>query len=1148
MKHSMIWRSAMREIRDSLGRFLAIFAIVALGVGLFSGLKITKADFMKSTTKYLRENAFYDYRILGTLGFSEKQVDFFAAQEDVVAAEGAMSFDAYYLEENGSRKVGKFHSLTQDVNKVVLVAGRLPREEGECLADSLYYGKNSLGRLITLAEENEDEELEHFAEREYKIVGIVKSPLYVQFERGNTSLGSGTVNAFFYLPKEAFNIDYYTEVYVKFRQEFGLYSEEYDAYLTNQKIKWEEIVSEASRQRFAELPAMIADAKLKLLESKNEARKELAEADAELQKAGEAIADGRREILDGKEEIQKGWKELDQARLELADARKTIADKEQEMEKGFADLERGQKEIEKNEKLISEKEAELTAGKAQVESAQMAAQLGEMQYKLVMEGLITEQKSIDSAKASLEERSRAVTLREEVAKSLGMEAAYAERIAKEREEIRKEEEALETQRKDLHQRYLEALGLGEQVENGQKELAEAQRQVKEGEEALKAGKEELLQGKKELLEAQKRLELGQEELRKAKDQIARGDKEIVEGEKTLKEKEKELEKGERELADAEEAYQEGLEEYQDGLREYREEVEKAEKAIGELQDRWESGEEPEGYLLGRNTNIGYVCFESDASIVDGIANVFPVFFFLVAALVSMTTMNRMVEEQRTQIGVLKALGYSDGRIMFKFLFYSGTAAISGAALGYAAGTHLFPFIIWTVYGIMYQAGPIAFTFNPVLAGISLLVAILCSVGTTYLSCRKELNSHAAQLMRPKAPKAGKRVFLELVPFLWKRLSFLRKVAIRNVVRYKKRFFMMVLGIGGCTGLLLTGFGIKDSIAGVAGMQFTEVETEDVSVSLQEAADEEFVGQLEALRESGLERFLIYQENSLDLVMGDRQKSVTVRTMPAGLSQQDFSEFLPLKTEKGEEIAAPREGEAVVTGKIARMLGISVGDLITLRDENMKEMHLKVSGIAVNYIYNYVYVEQTSWEKERGEKYAPKSFFVKVADGFEVGGLSTKIMRMDGVANVSVTQDVLNRFDTMMSSMNLIVVLVIFCAAGLAFVVLYNLTNINITERIREIATIKVLGFYPGETALYVFRENVLLTLLGSLMGLGMGKWLHAFVMHEINVDMVSFAVRIFPKSYLYAILLTFLFSMAVNLMMNRRLEEISMTESLKSVD
>lgn len=1148
MKNSMIWRSLFREIKGSLGRFLAILSIVALGVGLFSGLKITKADFIQAITRYYKDTSFYDYRVLGELGFTQSQADLLASAPDVLAAEGAHSVDMLYLEENGAQKTGKFHSITKQINKLVIVAGRMPEKEGECLADSQYYSASAIGKKITFSEENGEDDLDQFECREYRIVGIVKSPLYIQFERGNTSLGNGSIDAFFFLGEENFTADYFTEIYVKMKEDFVLYSDDYRDYLEAKEEALTSCLDQACELRFQELPQLIADAETTLEEKKAEAWEELEDAREKLKDAEKELEDAKIEIEDGKEKIQEGKEELESARKDLEDAEKTIIEKEAELEEGIEKLEKGKKELQENEKLLTEKEAELLQAKSAVTASEMTIQLGEMQQSLTMEGLISEQKTIDSSNEALEKRRKAADDLEETAKALGLEEYYKEQIRKEREEIAKQQAELDKQLKDLHIRYLDAVDTGRQIEAGKIELDDARSRIQEGEKSLQEGKEKLHQGKIDLIEAEKTIEDGKEQLRVGKNEIKQGKADLEEGEKTLAEKEAELNDGIQKYKDGLAEYDDGLAEYQDGLEEFNTEIAKAEDAIRKQREKLDKGEIPEGYLLGRNTNIGYVCFENDSSIVDGIANVFPVFFFLVAALVCITTMNRMVEEQRTQIGVLKALGYSDGTIMFKYMFYSGFAAVTGCLIGYFGGIHLFPFIIWTVYGIMYQAGPVVFTFNTGLFLLSLSVSLLCSVGTTYLSCGRELKGWAAQLMRPKAPKAGKRVFLEYVPFLWKRLSFLRKVAVRNIMRYKKRLFMMVLGIGGCTALLVTGFGIKDSIAGVGDMQYSEIQLFDLSLVLQKEPEKDFFAELEELRSNGMEDYLLFQETTQDLVVGDRQKTVTVVVLPKEIEDQKLLQFIDLHDKVGKHIMPPLAGQVVITDKLASTFQIHEGDMVSVRDGDMKEMKLKVSGIAENYIYDYIYLDQRSWEEQRKEAFCAKSLYLNAREGTDVHQLAAASMDLPGVVNIGVTRDMVMRFDKMMSSLNLIVVVVILCAAGLAFIVLYNLTNINITERIREIATIKVLGFYPGETALYVFRENMVLTFLGALAGLVMGKALHAFVMHEVKVDVVSFAVRVLPLSYLYSVILTFVFALGVNILMNGKLEKISMTESLKSVD
>lgn len=1146
MKKSMIWRSTFREIKSSFGRFAAILAIVALGVGLFSGLKITKADFLKTTTNYFEETDFYDYRVLGELGFSQEQVDYFASLEGVKYAEGALYQDVLVEDEGGVQKVARIHSITDGINRITLVSGRLPERENECVADSKFFGKGIVGKKIVLSQSNSDEKLEAFQEKELTVVGLVQSPLYIQFERGNTSIGTGKIDCFIYLPKAGFTQEDYTEVYIKFQKNFDLYSDAYQSFLDTQNDQWENYVDRACELRFEEMPELLAKAEKTLDEERQKAEKELEDARIQLEDARVELADAKQKLEDAEIELADGEAELARALTDLEEGENTLEEKKAELEDAKKKIEDGSREIEENQKLLAEKEAEITAAKTALQAASLQVELGGMQIQMTAQELISRQQSLDATAKELDEKEEEINRLENYYSSIGQGETHAQEIADQRAQVSLGRLKHSQDTAKLSKDYLDYVKLQGDLAQGKADYEDGIKQIADGEAVIAEGKEQLLTARLELLDAKQKVSQGEYELRKGQMDITQAHKDLREGEITLENSRKEIEDGWISYEEGLQEYEDGLKEYEDGLKEYEETIAKAEKDIQKLRDKIAEGDLPEGYLLGRNTNIGYVCFENDSAIVDGIANVFPVFFFLVAALVCITTMNRMVEEQRTQIGVLKALGYSDGRIMFKFLFYSGLAAVSGCILGYLGGIHLFPYIIWTVYGIMYQVSGIVFTFNPWLALLSLTVSLLCSVGTTWLSCGRELAGQAATLMRPKAPKAGKRVFLEYVPFLWKKLSFLSKVAVRNILRYKKRLFMMVLGIGGCTGLLITGFGIKDSIANIGDMQYTEVMNYDISVMLQNPLDEKMEIELTGLQ--GLDSYLSLQETSLDLVNSDLQKAVTVVTLPENITDGELKDYINLHTKNGTHIAPPGYGEAVITDKIAADFHVSVGDMITLRDEEMHEVECTVSGIAKNFIYNYVYLESGTWQEKRGVKSQPKTLYLKAKQGADIRALSVAVMEMDGIANVSVNEDMLNRFNTMMSSLNLIVVVVTFCAAGLAFVVLYNLTNINITERIREIATIKVLGFYQSETALYVFRENLVLTFLGAIAGIFMGKWLHSFVMNEINVDMVSFDVRILPQSYVYSILLTFLFALAVNLMMNPRLDKVSMTESLKSVD
>ena len=903
-------KNALREIRGTFGRFFAIMAIIALGVGFFTGVRITTPAMVNTVNRFLDENQFYDYRLLSALGWKEEDIADFRSRSDVRYAEGAYSLDIITAGKN--EYVMRLHSITENINGIKLVEGRMPQSSDECLIEA---GKVSVGNRIYLSDDNSDTVKNALRHDMFNIVGSVDSSLYINFERGNSSVGNGEIRAFVYLPEDAFNLDVYTEAYVRFNQDYDIYSDEYDDYMDGREEQWEKIAQSRADLRFEEI-------------------------------YGEA----EKKLDDGREELEKNRKD---GREKLDEAKKGLDD-----------------------------------GKAQLD--EQLAQL---------------------------------------------------------EQIR-----------DI---------MPEQYSSGMEQYNAA-------------------------------------------------------------------------LAD----YESGLSDYENSLVEFENQINDAEEELRNGENELAKLKKPDTYVLGRNTNIGYACFESDSDIVAQVARVFPVFFILVAALVCMTTMSRMVEEQRTQIGVLKALGYSEGTVMGKYMFYSGTAAVIGCVLGYGAGTYIFPKIIWKSYELMYLKLPIHYLFSEKLALIAILVSLVCSIGVTWFSCRIELAETAAALMRPKAPKAGKRVLLERVDFIWKRLKFLKKVSIRNIFRYKKRLFMMILGIGGCMALLLTGFGIKDSIAGFADTQYDEIQVADASAALRNVENEPPEDLLTVLNENTKNHTLLYT-GAWDLLYGKRVKSVTINAVE---SFEDMDKYFVLRDMNGESIAPPVEGEAVVSHSIAERYGIEKGSTLRLRDENMRELNVKVTGIFENHVYNVVFMRKDTMETQLGEKLPLNYAFINFEEGADENLVSAEISKNSYIMQLLRFDVLKERLSKMMSSLDYIVLIVIICAAGLAFIVLYNLTNINITERVREIATIKVLGFFRRETSAYVLRENLALTAMGIAAGSVAGVFLHRFVMAQIKVDLVDFSVRILPVSFLYSVVLTFIFNFAVDLFMELKLERINMAESLKSIE
>ncbi len=1064
---SMMKRNTFREIKKSFGRYFAILAIIALGVALFSGLKITQSVMVHSADVYLKDLQFYDYRLVSTLGFTEENVEALAEKEDVRAAEGAISAEVLYKDAGENERVIKMHSITEKVNKLKLVAGEMPQSADECVVDSALFSEDAIGSKLVLSENNTTDDLDKFAYKEYTITGLVQSPCYIQFERGNTSIGNGRISGFAYILKDGFAVDYDTEIYIKFDEDYDIYSDEYDSYMEAKEADWETYTKEQADIRYEEI---VKDAQDELDEKKEELEEKRAEAEAELESAKQQLTDGETEISDGKNQIASAKTELSAKASELQSGKDALSSK-------AAELESASQQISGQESVLAAKKAEYEQG---------------LNAYLAAKQQVTDQRnSLEAAKAQLTENT----------------PGYEEMLA--------------------------------QIEAGLTEVAGAEAELNAKNAELEAAAGQLSSAESQLAAAKQQIEDGKNALAAAEAELTDGENQLAAAKEQIEEKEDQLEAAETELAD-------GLLQYQEKQSEFDEQMQDADDQIADAQSKIDEIEKPETYVLDRNTNVGYVCLKNDSGVVKGIANVFPVFFFLVAALICMTTMNRMVEEQRTQIGVLKALGFSEGKIMGKYLFYSGSAAISGTLIGYVLGIHFFPLVIITAYGIVYKMGGIYYVSDPPLALVSLTVAVLCSVGTTWLSCHKELKEVAADLMRPKAPKAGKRVFLEHVPFIWKRLKFLQKVSVRNIVRYKKRFFMMVIGISGCTALLVMGFGVRDSVVAVADQQYEEIQLYDIGVTLKagKMPGEADLKSLDSVLEKENAAGMYAMEKTIDLVTDKGTKSIH---MVAVENPDEVGDFISLHTKKQEPIAYPKEGEAVLSKKVAETYAVKKGDTILLRDSDNNEMHLKVTGICENHIYNYVYIAPESYEKQIGDVVF-KNVYVRLPDASDIHEVSAALMKADGVTAVTVNSDMLSRISQMMSCMNYIVIIIIICAGALAFIVLYNLNNINITERVREIATIKVLGFYPKETASYVFRENMVLTAIGCGLGLILGKWFHRFVMGEIQIDMVSFNVQINAVSYLFSVLLTMGFAWIVNCMMTGKLERINMAESLKSID
>ena len=1155
MKKNMMRRNLLRSIKYSITRYLAIVAIIALGAGIFVGLRTTKSDMVATGQRYMDEQNMFDLRLLSTYGWSIGDVEKIARLDGVEAAEGVFSTDAIVRYEGvETESVYKLYSIPHTVNRIYLHGGRMPTAPNECLADGFHVGDEILGKQITVLPSNDEAVLDSLKEHTFTVVGYVSSPLYMDLSRGNTSLGNGTISAFLYLPAETFDMDYYSDIMITLPGEKTVYSDAYNNLMEERAEHFKIAAAPVANERYQSVLLDAQEAYQEGLEAyedglkeydegKAKAEKELREAKEKLEDAEQQIADNSKLLEDGKVLLEKGEKQLEDGKKRLAAGKVTLANAKAEAYSQMAD---GSAELMNNYRQVNDALDQVNDGLAQIDSglAQINSGISQLESGLTtLETIIGVSRTLlDVANSSLTRAKRAL----DSATQAGLDGDIVAQLQAAVDDAQSQVDDYEMQLAEQTAQY----------EAYSKQLVELQAQKAE----VEAQRVTLEQTKAELLNAQKEIDKGFTELESnrvqmenkfaaAEAELEASAYQLEAAEAELARSKTDLEKGLKELDDGKKELSDGWQEYFKGETEAMTELADAKLQLDEAKQELADGKAaldamslPEVYALDRNTNMGYIALDSNSDIVDGVSTVFPAFFLLIAALVCITTMTRMVEEERTQIGTLKALGYSNGQIIGKYLAYAGSAAVIGCGLGVVIGSVVFPLILWNVYQILMFLGDYyVLRINWLLCGTVILVYTAVSMLVTWYSCRMSLREVPAELIRPKAPTVGKKIFLEYLPF-WHRFSFLNKVMLRNIFRYKQRLLMMLIGIGGCTALLLTGFGVRDSIGDLATYQFTEVIQYDLEVRFDHSMSQEDMLAFTDRFSDDMGGACFYHQSSMELEFDGTVKDVTFLAANEQLGQ--YIDFHTGKT----KLSMPGLGDALISAGVAKRLGISVGDTLTIRDTNMHALSLRVSGVFDNNVYNYVICSPETVMEQWGSAPEVQMACVNAPDGGDVHELGAAMTEFEGVMSVTVNKDVENSVGKMLEALDLVVVTIVICASLLAIIVLYNLTNINITERIREIATIKVLGFNAAETAAYVFKENLLLSLFGSVLGLGGGVLLLEFVMSKIQVDMVWMSARLLPISFLWAMVVTMLSACLVDFVLYFKLEKVNMAEALKSVE
>lgn len=1143
MKKKALHKEFYMEIRKSLGRFLSIFMIVAMGVAFLSGIRATEPDMRISGDEYFDRNHLMDVKVMGTFGISEDDVLALRNLPGVEQVEGGYSTDVI-CDVQGSQKVMHVMALSDKFNNVQVAEGRLPKAPDECLMDEDFIEKSSykIGDTIKLQAGDDGDLGDTLSVSEFKIVGIGNSSCYITFERGSSMIGTGEVSAFLIVPEKTFVTEVYTECYLSVQD-----ARQYTAFTPEYEEKIDAVVKEAEGiadvRCQARKDSIVEEAEKELDDARQEYEDGKKEAEEELAKNEKKLKDAEKELKDGKQKIKDGEKAIRDAKGTIKDKKKELDDAQKKLDAGKKELEAGRKEFDSQKKEYDQKMQEAAAGfRAKDDELAKRAQ----KVKEGQDALAARKKELDDEKLSIQELEREY---EDYISQPEYDEAKAQEMS---DQIALRQEAYEKDLKEFEEReakerpalMMEFL----MIANEKKYVDEAKKQFleeKEKNDALFAENEA------PLLENEKKMQDSERQLKDGYKQWKSGKRELEDQEKKLKDSAKTIEDGEKELKD-------GFQEFEDAKKEVEEELKDAEKKLKDAEDELAKVENPKWYVEDRGILTEYNSYGENADRMGAIGRVFPALFFLVAALISLTTMTRMVEEQRMQIGTLKALGYSKASIAGKYIGYALLATMGGSVFGILIGEKIFPYIIVNAYKIMYTHIPdIILPYHMKYALEATAAAVLCTMAATILACYKELASQPAVLMRPPSPKQGKRILIERITFLWKHLSFTWKSTLRNLFRYKKRFFMTIFGIGGCMALLLVGYGIRDSIFNIAVVQYDELQTYSASVFMdEEISNADRTSIMKML--DGEKEVTDYAEVFMKNVTVYSEEADWDTYIMAVKDTKKMDSFVHLRDRLLHTPYQFSDKGAVISEKTAKKLGVKKGDSIWLRNARDEKKEVKIIEICENYMGHYLYLTAAGYEDVYGREPEYNCILIKTdvsgRDPLdkepepELKKIGEKLLKYDDVMNVQYMDNVKGKLNDMLGTLDSVIVVLIISAGMLAFVVLYNLNNININERKRELATIKVLGFYDLEVAEYVYRENILLTFIGAAVGCVLGNLLHQYIIVTVEVDAVMFGRIIHPASYIYSVLFTFAFSIIVNWVMYFKLKKINMVESLKSVE
>lgn len=1139
MQKTALLKTSIREIKQSPARFLSILGIIFLGVAFFVGIGATGPDMIKSADHYYGKTKLADMSIYSSLGFSAEDKAVLLEEENIQTVNLQYLLDLPLSQKN---TVFRFLSLTgkDELNQLHVAEGQLPKAKNEILLDSnLSDAKDyQIGDTFEILAKDDPEN--QLKEHEFKIVGFAQSPEFIDnSKRGNTNVGNGSITAFAYLLPEAFQMDAYSRMLISFddlRTEVA-YSQNYVDLMNKNKAQVTSLLAPRKQGRLDEI-------REKALKELNDNQREIDEANAQIEKGAKQLNDALKTLEAGKKELEAGQQTFDS---EMANAEAQIRYQRDQLVSAQAELDQQRATLESQQQALNQQSKELTAAEEQLEpllaqKATLEASLAQLegvqqQYGelvVLLDGFAEVPKeaqpsAIEAIKSTASALSAQLSASPELSGAFATFAAEVtvENIAETQTVIRSAGDLIEQQRLEVQQSLTT-------LATQQQELAAARQALVAGQAQIDAGRDALAQGQAE---------------------IDRGFEQLNQGEQTLAEQrqqgQSELDAARQEFETGQEAYEKEAQAFQKLQDETLPDLKAAQRTIDQEREKLDELEPATFTYVLRDDNPGYLEYEENANRISSIATVFPTIFFLIAALVSLTTMGRMIEEKRTEIGTYKALGYKNSEVSLKFIIYSLTAGLTGTLLGLLVGFYLFPTIIINAYGQLYNMTEFPTPWYLSYSLIGLAVGLFCTVGISMIVLRVDLMSSPATLLRPKAPKAGKTILLERIQPLWRRLNFNQKVTMRNLFRYKSRMFMTVFGIAGCTAMILTGFGLKNSISDIVPIQFNEVWRYQGIVTFDEEASTQAIEEYQAA---------VSQLDLLSATLGMTSENLTVAqtgkasqevTVYVPENPAELSDFVSFTDRKTGEVYALGDNGVIINEKLAKLFQLAIGDTIELKNGDNEIFEVNISGITENYVGHFAYFSPTYYEEIFGEIPTYNSELLLFSEALtkeQENQIANDLMKQDRVLNVTFLSDSSTALDDTTEILNIVVWLLIISAGLLAFIVLYNLNNINISERIRELSTIKVLGFYNKEVTMYIYRENIFLTLFGIIAGLFLGQILHGYVLATVELDMLMFSPEIHLLSYLYSSLITLFFTIIVGFVMYQKLKHVDMIEALKSND